>query len=160
MKITNNTVVTFNFVMKEKGTEEILGQSESEPSLYLHGHNNIFSKVEDDMLGKESGDKVNIILSPAEAYGDITDQEPVRVPRKHIATKGKLTKGQVVVVNTDEGMQEARVLKVGLKSVDLDGNHPLAGKTLDFDIEVVSVREATDEEIAHGHSHGEGGHQH
>jgi len=160
MKIANNSVVTFNFVMKESGSDEILGQSESSPSLYLHGHNNIFAKVEEGLLGKEPGDKVDIVLSPDEAYGEITDQQPVRVPRKHIATKGKLVKDQVVVVNTSEGMQEATVLKVGLKTVDLDGNHPLAGKTLIFNIEVVSVREATDEEVAHGHSHGEGGHQH
>lgn len=160
MKIAKDKVVKFNFKITETGTTEVLGESEDNPSMYLHGHNNIFAKVEESLLGKEAGDNVDVTLAPSEAYGELEEAEPVRVPRKHIATKGKLTKGQVVAVNTADGMQEATVLKVGLKSVDLDSNHPFAGKSLDFNLSVVEVRDATSEEISHGHGHGEGGHHH
>lgn len=160
MKIANDKVVQFNFSISETGKDGFLQKNDDHPAMYLHGHNNIFSKVEEVLLGKEAGAKVDVTLLPNEAYGEIDERDPVRVPRKHIATKGKLTKGQVVVVNTTDGMQESTVVKVGLKSVDIDPNHPLAGMSLDFKLEVVDVRDATQEEISHGHGHGEGGHHH
>jgi FKBP-type peptidyl-prolyl cis-trans isomerase SlyD len=82
---------------------------------------------------------------------------PQRVPKKHLVTKGKIAPGMLVQVNTKNGPQEAIVVKVGLKNIDVDTNHPLAGKTLTFDIEVVDIRDATTEEISHGHAHQPGG---
>lgn len=79
---------------------------------------------------------------------------------KHLLTKGRLKPGQSVKVNTEQGPRDATVVKVGLKNVDLDTNHPLAGKHLQFDIEVTEVRAAAQEELDHGHAHGVGGHQH
>ena len=159
MKIEQNKVVRFHFKISDQTTGEKLSESD-EASLYLHGHNNIFSAVEEQLEGKQAGDQVTTVLSPGQAYGEIENEKPVRVPRKHIATKGKLSPGQIVVVNTTEGMQEARVMKVGLKTVDLEGDHPYAGKTLEFDIRIEDVRDATEDEISHGHAHGDGGHHH
>lgn len=161
MKIANNAVVSFTFNIRETGKDEIVAESEDGPSVYLHGHNNIFSAIETALEGKAKGDVLTTTLSPEEAYGEIeTGKPPQRVPRKHITTKGKLTVGQVVGVNTAEGVQEATIVKVGLKNVDLDLNHPLAGKSLDFELTVTDVREASAEELAHGHVHGDGGHHH
>ena len=83
-----------------------------------------------------------------------------RGPIKHLATRGPLTEGQTVVVNTREGGRQARVLKVGHFNVDLDLNHPLAGRTLTFEVEILEVRPATEQELAHGHAHGPHGHDH
>ena len=80
-----------------------------------------------------------------------------RVPLKHLTSRGKLEPGQVVAVNTNQGQRAARVVKVGHFNVDLDLNHPLAGKTLVFDVEIIDVRAATAEELQHGHAHGPGG---
>ena len=160
MKIAKDAVVSFTFNIRETGNDKVLAESEDGVSVYLHGHNNIFSAIETALEGKEKGDVLTATLSPEEAYGEIKAGEPKRVPRKHITTKGKLSVGQVVGVNTTEGVQEATIVKVGLKTVDLDINHPLAGKSLDFEITVTDVRAASGEEIAHGHVHGEGGHHH
>lgn len=82
------------------------------------------------------------------------------MPIKHLATQGKLVPGQVVAVRTDKGLRRVVVQKVGKFNVDVDLNHPLAGKTLVYEVEVVAVRDASAEELAHGHVHGVGGHQH
>jgi FKBP-type peptidyl-prolyl cis-trans isomerase SlyD len=83
-----------------------------------------------------------------------------RVPVKHLAFRGKLEAGKVVQLNTAEGMRAVTVVKAGRHSADIDANHPLAGQTLTFDLEIVDLRPATPEEIAHGHAHGPGGHHH
>ena len=85
-----------------------------------------------------------------------------RVSIKHVVSRGvkKFKPGMVVQVNTEHGPRDVRVVKAGLKTLDVDTNHPLAGRTLVFEIDIVNVRDATAEELAHGHAHGEGGHQH
>ena len=99
-------------------------------------------------------------VAPEHAYGPRDPSAVQRVPLKHVSGKGRPVAGQMVTVNTREGARHALVVKVGHYNVDLDLNHPLAGKTLLFDIEVVGVRAATEEELAHGHAHGPGGHDH
>jgi FKBP-type peptidyl-prolyl cis-trans isomerase SlyD len=99
-------------------------------------------------------------VPPEQGYGQRNENAIQRVPLKHLATRGPIVVGQMVVVNTSHGGRQARVVKVGHFNVDLDLNHPLAGKTLTFEIEIVDVRAATAEEIEHGHAHGPGGHGH
>jgi FKBP-type peptidyl-prolyl cis-trans isomerase SlyD len=99
-------------------------------------------------------------VTPEQGYGLRNENAIQRVPLKHIATRGPFTPGQMVVVNTRDGGRQARVVKVGHFNADLDLNHPLAGKTLTFEIEIVDVRPATEEELAHGHAHGPDGHGH
>jgi FKBP-type peptidyl-prolyl cis-trans isomerase SlyD len=158
--IGDDTVVSFHYNLRDAEgtfTESSAGNS---PVTYMHGRNNIVPGLETQLEGKKGGDKFTATVAPEDAYGVRNETAVQRVPLKHIATRGPFTVGQMVVVNTREGGRQARVLKVGHFNVDLDLNHPLAGKTLTFDIEVVEVRAATEEERAHGHAHGPGGHGH
>lgn len=157
--IDNNSVVQFHYCVKEN-TEVLESSFQDDPMLYLHGHNNLLPALEEALANKAAGDEVIVTLPPEKAYGKRLDKEPQRVPIKHLLTKGKIKVGQIVQVNTDQGPAEATVVKVGLKNVDLDNNHPYAGKTLTFEVKILDVRAATPEEIAHGHAHGIGGHHH
>ena len=160
MQITKDTVVTFHYVLSEVGGDQIESSYDQDPMAFLVGHGNIFPKIEDVLMEKSEGDKVSVELAPADGYGERNEGNTQRVPIKHLLTKGRLKPGMTVKVNIEEGPRDATVVKVGLKNVDLDTNHPLAGKHLSFDIEVAGVREATAEELDHGHAHGVGGHQH
>jgi len=126
----------------------------------MHGHNSIVPGLEKELAGKKSGDKLTATVTPEEGYGQRNENAVQRVPIKHLATRGPFTEGQMVVVNTREGGRQARVLKVGHFNVDLDLNHPLAGRTLKFEVEILEVRPATEQELAHGHAHGAHGHDH
>jgi FKBP-type peptidyl-prolyl cis-trans isomerase SlyD len=112
------------------------------------------------MAGREAGDVFSASIAPAEAYGRHNANRTRRVPIKHLVFKGKLRPGKVVQLNTSEGSKPVTVLKAGRHSADIDTNHPLAGQALTFDIEIVDLRPATSEELAHGHAHGPGGHHH
>ncbi len=112
------------------------------------------------MRGKAAGDVFSATVAPTEAYGLRDPNKAQRVPMKHLAFKGKLRAGAVVQLSTSEGMRPVTVTKAGRHSADIDTNHPLAGQTLTFDIEVMEVRAASAEELAHGHAHGPGGHHH
>lgn len=158
--IGDDKVVSFHYKLRDaEGTfnESSDGMS---PVVYMHGRNNIVPGLESQLQGKKSGDKFTATVAPEQAYGPRNESAVQRVPVKHLATRGPYSVGQMVVVNTQEGGRQARVVKVGHFNVDLDLNHPLAGKTLTFEIDVVDVRDATEEERAHGHAHGPGGHGH
>ena len=161
MQIENDKVVTFQYTISEDGGEKLESSEQGIPMAYLHGHNNILRSLEDAMTGKSEGDTFSVTLTPEQAYGPRNEDATQKVPIKHLASKHKkLLPNMLVKVNTDKGVVDARVIKPGKFMVQLDLNHPFAGKTLIFDIEIKGVREATTEEIAHKHAHGEGGHQH
>jgi FKBP-type peptidyl-prolyl cis-trans isomerase SlyD len=158
--IGDHKVVSFHYKLRDvEGTFNESSEGAS-PVVYMHGHNNIVPGLETQLVGKKSGDKFTATVAPEQAYGLRNEEAVQRVPVKHIATRAPYTVGQMVVVNTREGGRQARVVKVGHFNLDLDLNHPLAGKTLEFEIEVIDVREATEEERAHGHAHGPDGHGH
>lgn len=163
MKIEKNTVVQFHYRLREdQGSTELENSHGGSPIAYLHGHHNIIRGLEKAMLGKEQGDVFSASVSAEEGYGKRVEGSQQRVPIKHLIIKknAKLKPGMVVSIQTDQGAQQATVIKAGKFNVDVDTNHPLAGKTLNFDVEIIDVREASAEEIAHGHAHGVGGHQH
>ena len=160
MKIESETVVSFHYTLRDENGKELETSRGSEPSVYLHGANNIIRGLETAMTGREPGDVFTVSLAPAEAYGMRNPDKMQRVPVKHLAFRGKLEAGKVVQLNTAEGMRAVTVVKAGRHSADIDANHPLAGQTLAFDVEIVDLRPATPEEIAHGHAHGPGGHHH
>ncbi len=160
MKIESETVVSFHYTLRDENGKELETSRGSEPSVYLHGANNIIRGLETAMTGREPGDVFTVSLAPAEAYGMRNPDKMQRVPVKHLAFRGKLEAGKVVQLNTAEGMRAVTVVKAGRHSADIDANHPLAGQTLTFDVEIVDLRPATPEEIAHGHAHGPGGHHH
>lgn len=160
MQISTDKVVSFHYRLSEAGGEPFENSHDSHPVLYLHGHRGMLPGLEEALEGKQAGDNLSVTLSPEKAYGKRREGAQQRVARKHVLTKGKLKPGMVVQIRTDHGPQEATVIKMGLKNVDVDSNHPLAGKTLTFEVDIVDVRDATAEELAHGHAHGVGGHQH
>lgn len=160
MDIQRHRVASFHYGLYDAGGEEIESSGGGEPSVYLHGENNIIPGLERALTGRKAGDALRVSLDAADAYGAHDPRRQQRVPVKHLVAPGRLRPGMVVQVNTSEGRIPATILKVGRFSADIDTNHPLAGRSLVFEIEIVDVREATDEEIAHRHAHGPGGHQH
>jgi len=155
MKIEKKKAVSFSFTLKdEEGT--ILEQSDQQdPMVYLHGYNGIVPGLENALEGKQVGDSFSITLDALDAYGPRNPSLLGRISAKHIHQKGKLKPGMMVQVQTKEGVRSMTIVKAGKFMVDVDGNHPFAGKTLSFDVEVTDIREATGDEISHGHIHGE-----
>lgn len=161
MSIENNTVVLFQYALREKGGELLEDGGNTEPVAYLHGHNNILAALEAELTGLDEGDSKAITLAPEQAYGLRKENASKKIPIKHLARKYKrLQPGMLVQVNTEDGAMDARVIKPGKFMVELDLNHPFAGKTLVFEVEIKQIRQATDDEITHGHAHGIGGHHH
>jgi FKBP-type peptidyl-prolyl cis-trans isomerase SlyD len=164
MQISANIAVAFHYTLTDLDGKTLETSYEAEPTLYLHGHNNLLAALEAEFDGKVVGDKINATLTPEQAYGERREGAIQRIPIKHLLDheklKNKIKPGSVVTVNTAHGPWDAVVLKVGKFNVDIDSNHPLAGKTIIFAIEIVEVREASEEELAHGHAHGVGGHHH
>ncbi len=160
MQIEKNKVVTFHYILTEVDGDQIEDSRSGDPVASLHGSGSILPALEKALEGKQAGDKLSITLPPEQAYGERKADSIARVPVKHLLSKGKLKVGKVVELNTDNGPQPATVVKVGRYSVDVDRNNPLAGKTLTFDLDITDVRDSTQAERAHGHSHGVGGHQH
>jgi len=160
MNIERNTVVTFHYTLLSAENEQLETSRNGEPSVYLHGANNIMPGLEKSMEGRAEGDVFTVSLDAENAYGERDPQKQQRIPVKHLIYAGRLRPGMVVQVSTEQGQRPATVIKVGKFSADLDTNHPLAGQSLAFDIEVMGVREASSEEVAHRHVHGPGGHQH
>ncbi len=164
MLIETNKVVTFHYRLSEPGTEVFEGSHQGNPMVYLHGHHGMLPGLEDALTGKQAGDTFTVTLSPEQAYGTRRENSQQRVSVKHVVTPSSrkivYKPGMVVQVNTNDGPREVVVVKAGLKTIDVDTNHPLAGKTLTFEIDVIDVRAASTEEISHRHVHGDGGHHH
>lgn len=161
MSISKDQVVSVHYRVSEAGGPELEHNFDTIPMVYLHGHNNLMPALEKALEGKKVGDNLEVTLAAADAYGPYIEGATQRVPIKNLINKPKrLLPGGLVQLNTNQGVASARVLKVGKFNVDVDLNHPFAGKDLAFYLEVKEVRPATEEELAHGHAHGVGGHQH
>ena len=164
MKIADKTVVQFHYVLKDEADVELESSQANEPMAYLHGANNTLVGLEKALTDKEAGDKFSVTLQPEEAYGERQEDMVQRVPAKHLqgllSKNAKWKAGMTAVIHTEQGQRQVTVVKTGKFMVTVDVNPPLAGKVLTFDIEVVDVRAATDEEVEHGHAHGVGGHKH
>jgi FKBP-type peptidyl-prolyl cis-trans isomerase SlyD len=161
MEINKGNVISFQYVLSTEDGEEVERSEPGEPRVYLHGYRNMLQGVEEALLGKKEGDEITVTLPPERGYGIRKNDSIQRVPIKHLLDKVKRLKpGMSVKVNTKEGARDVVIVKVGKFNVDVDTNHPLAGKTVTFDIVIESIREGTLEEKAHGHSHGPEGHGH
>ena len=159
MKIAKDSVVRFHYTVSETGQEALESSNDREPLAILYGHGNIIPGLETAMLDREAGERFGVDVIAAEAYGEKRDGLSQRVPKKHFGAQ-KLEPGMQVVLQTNFGPRPVTIQKVGMSVVDVDLNHPMAGKDLHFDVEIVEVREASAEELQHGHVHGDGGHQH
>lgn len=161
MNICKDCVVRFHYSLTEQGGELLESNHDGEAMAYLHGHNNLFYGLENALEGLTEGDETSVVLEPVQAFGPVKANATQRIPIKHLASKHKrLHKGTLVKVNTEKGVVNGKVVKPGKFTVDVDFNHPFAGKTVRFDIKIVHVRQASADELAHGHAHGEGGHHH
>jgi len=155
-----NKVVTFHYRLKNDAGEELESSHEKDPMTYLHGANNIIAGLEKAMQGHAIEDKFSTTIEPEEAYGVRNENNVQRIPLKRLKGVGKLSVGQVLNLQTKKGPVRVTVLKLGRFIVDVDANHPLAGKQLTFEVEITDIRDASKEETQHGHVHGPGGHQH
>ena len=160
MQIADKTVVTIDYTLKDdNGT--ILDSSSDGQFAYVHGASNIIPGLENALTGKSSGDEVNVTVIPAEGYGERNDSMVQAVPRDMFDSEQEIQVGMQFHAQSPEGeMVVVTVTDVEGDDITVDGNHPLAGKNLNFGVKVVDVREATSEELDHGHVHGPGGHNH
>ncbi|NLC99580.1 MAG: peptidylprolyl isomerase [Gammaproteobacteria bacterium] len=161
MLITNQHVVAIDYTLSNDAGEVIDSSAGAEPLVYLHGASNIIAGLENALAGKAVGDELEVSIEPEDAYGEYSAELITNLGREMFEGVEELEVGmQFHASAPDGGMQIVTIRDVDGDQVTIDGNHPLAGQQLNFKVKVVSIRAASEEEIAHGHVHGEGGHQH
>lgn len=162
MQIDNNSVVTFHYTLHDaEGVELDASRTRDMPLTVLIGHENIVAGLDRAMHGHTTGDRFDVVVEPVDGYGMRREDFVQRVAKKYFREPDRLRPGSTATLSVQEGGQRSvTVLKVGSSVIDVDLNHPLAGKTLKFDVEITDVRAATAEEIAHRHVHGPHGHAH
>ena len=161
MKITTNSVVSLDYTLKSNEGEILDTSNGRAPLVYLHGVGALIPGLENELEGLEKGAKKSVTVQPEEAYGTKSDDLLHVVPASGFQGNiDELQIGVQVQLDTEQGPAIATIAKIENDEVTLDLNHPLAGVVLNFEVEIVDVRTATADEIAHGHVHGEGGHHH
>ena len=159
MQIVKHSVVSIHYTLRDDQGTVLDSSSGKDPLLYMQGVGNLIPGMEEGLEGKKKGDKLEIKVSPEKGYGERSENLIQKVPRSSFGDQ-EVRKGMQFQAQTNSGTQVVTVTEVGLESVTVDGNHPLAGVSLNFDVEVMEVRSATTEELEHGHVHGPGGHHH
>ncbi|KLV07521.1 peptidylprolyl isomerase [Photobacterium aquae] len=157
MKVAKDIVVSLAYQVKTEDGVVVDQSTVDAPLDYLHGHNNLIVGLENALEGREAGDKFEVTVAPEDAYGEHMDEMVQRVPAEVFQGVDEITVGMRFLADTDQGPIPVEVTEVDGDFVVVDGNHMLAGQTLTFVAEVVALREATEEEIAHGHIHQGGG---
>ena len=160
MSIQQDQVVSIYYTLKNDAGEVLDSSAEGEPLTYLHGHGNLIAGLERELTGKQPGDKLQVKILPADGYGEFDKALIQRVPRWTLKGIKNINVGMRLHAQTPQGPQAVTVTQIQGDMVTLDGNHTLAGKNLNFDIEITDVRTATQEELEHGHVHGPGDHHH
>ncbi len=160
MHIEKNRVVTFNYTLRDEQGTVIDSSSGRAPLSYLHGKGNIIPGLEQALSGKAAGDTLDVTVAPEQGYGARDERLVQIVARAKFGEVAGLAPGMQVRANGPQGPRIVTVVSVDRDFVTVDRNHPLAGRTLHFSLEVAEVRKATHEEISHGHVHGPGGHHH
>lgn len=160
MIISENAVVLFHYTLTDENGVQLDSSTDTKPLAYVHGHKNIIPGLEKAMEGKTTGDTMKVTVPAAEAYGEYQDHLVQEVPRKAFQGVENMQTGMRFEAKTPSGPVSVVVRDFSEETVTVDGNHPLAGKDLTFDVNIQTVREATEEELAHGHVHGPEGHQH
>ena len=154
--IGDNAVVTIDFTLTDDEGTVIDSSEGQEPLVYLHGAHNIIPGLEAALTGKASGASLSVSIPPEEGYGAHDENMIQAVPLEAFESVEKLETGMQLMVQTPDGEQVISIVEIGEKEVKVDGNHPLAGQTLHFAVEVKEVRDATEQEKEHGHVHAEG----
>lgn len=161
MQIAKDMVVLINYTLKNDAGEVIDSSEGSDPLAYLHGAENIIPGLEKALEGKATGDSLSVTIPPEEAYGHFDEGKVQSVPKDMFDDAGEVAVGaQYHAAGPDGGYITITVTEIGDDTVTVDANHPLAGENLSFDVEVIEIRDASAEELEHGHVHGPGGHHH
>jgi FKBP-type peptidyl-prolyl cis-trans isomerase SlyD len=159
IQIADKTVVSFEYTLKDDGGQVLDTSDGREPLTYIHGAGNIIPGLEKALTGKSAGDSLEVTVPPEQGYGRRDEGLVRNLPLRKIADKNPVA-GRRYRAQLEEGVAIVIVTSVKGDYATVDANHPLADKTLHFSVKVVKVRGATDEELEHGHVHGEGGHHH
>ncbi|UXI70372.1 FKBP-type peptidyl-prolyl cis-trans isomerase [Tahibacter amnicola] len=160
MQIADRCVASFHYTLTDAEGRTIDSSAGGDPLSYLHGAGNIVPGLEKQMTGKSAGDKFDVVVSPEEGYGVRHDEWVQVVPRGAFQGVTTIEPGMQFQAHGPQGPMSVTVVAVTDDNITVDANHPLAGVALHFAIEVVEVREASAEEVTHGHVHGPGGHAH
>ncbi|MBM7060124.1 peptidylprolyl isomerase [Pseudomonas sp. UL073] len=161
MLIADNKAVSIDYTLTNDAGEVIDSSAGGAPLVYLHGTGNIIVGLEKALVGKQAGDELDVSIEPEEAYGEYSAELVSTLNRSMFEGVDELEVGmQFHASAPNGGMQIVTIRDIDGDDVTVDGNHPLAGQRLNFKVKVVAVRDASAEEIAHGHIHGEGGHHH
>jgi len=160
MQITSGKVVLIDYTLTDDKKQTIDSSEGHEPLAYIHGNGQIIPGLEKALDGKVAGDALQVDISPEEGYGEHDSEKIIIIPRSQVEGVPDLKVGSQLQAGGGQGPQVVTVKKVTDDEVTLDGNHPLAGTHLHFDVTIREVRDATEEELSHGHVHGPGGHHH
>ena len=161
MSIKDNSAVSFQYSLADDEGQQLDSSAGKEPLAYLHGAGNIIPGLENALTGKAVGDSMTVAVSAAEGYGEVQQELIQDVPRTSFQGVEQIEVGMQFEAQTGQGgTVPVTVTAVTDETVTVDGNHPLAGKNLNFDVSIEAVRDATAEELEHGHVHGPGGHEH
>lgn len=161
MLVAQDKVVLIHYTLKNDAGSVLDSSEGGDPLAYIHGQGNIIPGLEKALEGKRKGDKLNVKVEPAEGYGVRDDSLLQQVPRRAFGSVPKIEPGMQFHAQTSQGhTRVVTVTHVQGDMVTVDGNHPLAGENLHFDVEIAEVRDSTEEEREHGHVHGPGGHHH
>ncbi|ALP52873.1 peptidylprolyl isomerase [Candidatus Tenderia electrophaga] len=160
MQLATNKVATIAYTLKDEQGTLIDQADKNQPFAFILGVGNIIPGLENALEGKTAGDQVSVTIEPAEAYGERDDNLKQTLSKEMFEGVDEVKPGMQFHAQTNQGMSVVTVTEVEGEDVTIDGNHPLAGVTLNFDVDVLEVRDATEEELEHGHVHGPGGHEH
>ncbi len=156
MQIADKMAVAIHYTLTNNASEQLDSSIGSDPLIYLHGHGNIIPGLENALTGKVVNDKFSVTIPPADAYGERKDEMVQIVPQSMFDDAGKIELGMQFKADTNQGVNVVTVTKIEGDQITIDGNHPLSGESLTFDVEVLEVRPATEDELNHQHIHGEG----
>jgi len=155
VKITKNAVATLEYTLTDDAGELIDTSEGDTPLIYIHGTDSLIPRLETELDGKAVGDELKVHLKPEDAYGERDDEMLQTMPRTDLPEDVELEVGMQFQAESDDGIHIVSVAAIVGDDVVIDANHPLAGVALNFDVKVIEVREATSEELEHGHVHGD-----
>ncbi|WP_300489387.1 peptidylprolyl isomerase [Methylobacter sp.] len=158
MQVADNMAVSIHYTLTNDEGEVLDSSIGDDALVYLHGTGNIIPGLEDALQGKAVGDKFNVRIAAKDAYGEQNDEMIQVIPRAMFEGIDEIDVGMQFHADVSSGSGEVTIVKIEGDDITIDGNHPLAGMALTFDVEVVDVRPATKEEAEHGHIHGAGCH--
>ncbi|MCX7084057.1 MAG: peptidylprolyl isomerase [Methylococcales bacterium] len=158
MQVADNTAVSIHYTLTNDQGEVLDSSDGGDALVYLHGSGNIISGLEAALLGKKIGDKFNVRIAPEDAYGVVTEDMVQMISKDMFEGIDQIEVGMQFHADVSYGSGVVTVVNIDGDNVTIDGNHPLAGEALTFDVEIIDIRPATKEELDHGHIHGAGCH--